>query len=205
MWWDGKRKGDQAILCNNHSMILVSCIIHILCLWCLQAHDFEHAYEALEKVLRVRGFDLIWELDMTCEADEKSVFSHRFQMNLQYIVCILSKSGEPCLGYQMLLVGILSRNAAVLLKPWISVGQLLPRLELNQIVWTMIATARLFLRQQWTTAQMWDAQKKGRAMVSSDQNPSQLVYVVEITQFYGVWNILMWIWIWNVRHKWRHP
>lgn len=91
------------------------------------------------------------------------------------------------------------------LKPWISVGQLLPRLELNQIVWTMIATARLFLRQQWTTAQMWDAQKKGRAMVSSDQNPSQLVYVVEITQFYGVWNILMWIWIWNVRHKWRHP
>ena len=25
-----------------------------------------------------------------------------------------------------------------------------------------------------------------RALVSSDQNPSQLVYVVEITQFYGV-------------------
>ena len=76
-----------------------------------------------------------------------------------WICSILSKSGESCLGYQMLLC---------FLKPWISVGQLLPRLELNQIVWTMIATARLFLRQQWTTAQTWDTQKggftKGRAM-----------------------------------------
>lgn len=53
---------------------------------------------------------------MTCEADEKSVFSHQFQMNLQYI----AKSGEPCLGLPDARYTV--RNAAVLLNPWISVG-----------------------------------------------------------------------------------
>lgn len=116
LWWDEKRKADQAILCNN---IIIWYSYHvssyyIVCDVFLQAHDFEHAYEALEKVLRVRGFDLIWlrvgnELWGGWKICIQSSVSNEFAWFLQYMVQIRrAMLGLPDARY------IFSRNAAVL-------------------------------------------------------------------------------------------
>ena len=194
-------------------MILVSCIIIIFMFVMSAGSRFWARLWSPGKGVTGEGlwFDLIRELEMTCEADETSVFSHQFQMNLHEFCSILvqirrSMLGLPdarytfqkcCCAFEALDISGSTfakagaepdrvnddSNCAALLAAAVNdstdVG--IPRKEVSQRV------------------------EPCRALVSSDQNPSQLVYVVEITQFYGVWNILMWIWIWNVRHKWRHP